>query len=316
MALYCENCKSRIKITAKFCPECGTRLMVTAAPYSKIGIDNDVEQPFADDESSFPFASESLTEHFQFAEGRKNGTFVRSGSGEMLSKANASSGKRFNLSKPLCLLMALIMLSTFFFPWMNANAVLNQTRLFTNRGVNIFELPSFIKGCINTALKLAGPGSELTQEGEHLVWILNGLLLFLAGLFLLIAVHFVLFGIIGLFSAGKLRYYFARVGGTMFFFALILFIGIVFIGNAALGSLSRQTTAEGVVMLELSIAPTVYAYAAAVLALIFRFFGVRALRRLNAESCLNRGRYDIAKREIKLLRRSDLMQRIPQTHSN
>lgn len=234
---------------------------------------------------------------------------------EAQRSAPSPSGIRFNFSKPLALVMAIIMLATFFFPWIRANAALNGAKLITNRGVNIFELPSFVKGCIDTALKLAGPGAELTQEGEHLAWLLNGLLLLLTGLFLIIAVHFVLFGIIGLFSAGKLRYYFARVGGTLYFIALLLFIGIVFLGNAALASLSDKTTAEGVLSLYISIAPTVYVYAAAVLALAFRTLGIPALRRLNAESCLNRGKYDIAKREIALLKRKDLMARIPKAYS-
>ena len=274
MAQYCEKCNARVVIPAKYCPECGEILKET---------------------------HESAARAYYSREAQST---VQSSSG----------GIRFNFSKPLAFILALVMLATFFFPWMSANATLNEMKLLTNRGVNIFELPSFISGCIDKALKLAGPGSELTQEGEHLVWILNGLLLLLTGLFFIIAVHFVLFGVIGLFSAGKLRYYFARVGGTLYFIALLLFIGLVFIGNAALASISEKSTSEGVIKLYLSVAPTVYVYAAAVLALIFRVLGVRALRRLNAESCLNRGKYDIARREIGLLKSKKLMARLPKAY--
>lgn len=279
MSLYCENCKQTLEKPSKFCPECGARLSIP---------------PKA------PIMAESVP-----AASRPAQTNTR---GE-------ASGIRFNFSKPLCLLMALVMLATFFFPWLKANAAVNEMKVLVDRGVNIFELPMFVKACVDTAMKIAGPGAELTTEGQHLVRILNGLLLMLTGLFLLIAVHFLLFGLIGLFSAGKARYYFARVGGTLYFIALLLFIGIVFVGNAALGSLSRETTMEGVVKLEMSIAPTVYVYIALVLAFLFRLIGIRLLRRLNAESCLNRGKYGIAERELRIIRRKDLIEKLPREYS-
>ncbi len=275
MAQYCEKCNARVDIPAKYCQECGEVLTETNESAAHADYSRDVQS----------------------------------------AARSTSGGIRFNFSKPLSFVLALVMLATFFFPWMSANAVLNGTKLLTNRGVNIFELPSFISGCIDKALKLAGPGSELTQEGEHLVWLLNGMLLLLTGLFFLIALHFVLFGVIGLFSAGKLRYYFARVGGTLYFIALLLFIGLVFIGNSALSSISEKSTAEGVITLNLSVSPTVYVYAAAVLALVFRVLGIRALRRLNAESCLNRCKYDVARREIGLLKSNALMARLPKAYS-
>lgn len=275
MEQYCEKCGTQIVISAKYCPECGERMSAAA----------------------------------------EGGACVQAANEAEMSAPRDSGGIRFNFSKPLSLVFALIMLATFFFPWMRANAVLNGIAIQKNGGVNIFALPSFIKKCINSFTMIAGPGAELTDAGERLVSMLNILLMLITTVFLLIAVHFVLFGIVGLFSSGKLRYYFARVGGTLYLIALLLFIGLVFLGNAALGALSRQSTADGSMELALSVAPTAYVYAAAVLALVFRVFGIRALRRLNAESCLNRGKYEIAAREIELIGREELLSRIPKTHS-
>ena len=226
--------------------------------------------------------------------------------GELLR--GALGGIRFNFSKPLCLLLALIMLATFFFPWMKANASMNDMKLLNNRGVSVCELPMFIKQCFATALNVAGPDAELTPEGEHLLWLLHGLLLTLGVIFLIIALHFVLFGISGIFTNGKLRYYFARTGGTLYFVFLCIFMLIVFVGNIALAALSKDTTSDGVIKLELSVAPTVYAYITAVLALLFRFLGIRVIRILNAQSCLNKGDHRTAEREIRMLGRKDLLE--------
>lgn len=237
-----------------------------------------------------------------------------SSSNENSYAANAKSAKKgtkFNFSKPLCLIFSLILLFTMVMPWFKINAsiaLFGDTSFDLALEPSIFSLqPRFSEYAemVNTYAPLVGVDMAPYSE---LIWMLNGILLMVTAYFMIIIIFFVLFGLIGLFTCGKARYFFARVGGTMYIIGLFAVIVIGIIGGTYLSDMMQ--TIDPSYGISASFKITIWPIIAFVAALSFRTFGVKVLRRLNAMSCMNRGKTQIAKRELSILHDNSMSEHI------
>lgn len=213
--------------------------------------------------------------------------------GSSLSEKHGSYPKtKLNFSKPLCLAFALILLLSLVLPWVRI--VVPQTEVELNMG--IFNIQPRFSDYSDLAVTYAPIVGIDMQPYMDIIWLTNGILLVVTAFFMLVALNFILFGIIGLFSKGRARYFFARVGCVLYIIGLCLFIVSVLVGISYLKtSLVDILSAYGI---EMTLSITVWPVIALVLTVLIRTLGIRALRYLNGVSCMNRGHLDVAEREL------------------
>ena len=224
----------------------------------------------------------------------------------------AGKGPRFNFSKPLCLLFAALLIASMLLPWFSVSASVSGVRLLNGKQVSIFELRPFVKSCYSTVQKLLGSGYVLTEEGENIVFLVNGILLMITLYFGLCAANIALFGVIGLVSKGRARYFFARIGSTMLFIGTLVMIAAVFVGRYFLSRFIADPPKDLAVKIGGSIAPVFWLFVSAILAILFRTLGIRLLRYLNGISAMNRSDYRTAEREFTII---NCTHKLPRTFS-
>ena len=223
-----------------------------------------------------------------------------------------SRGPRFNFSKPLCLFFALLLVALMILPWFSVSVSVSGVRLLNEKKLGIFELRAFVKSCYEATNKLIGSEFVLTEQGERIVWLVNGALIAVTLYFGLAAVNIILFGIIGLFTKGRLRYFFARVGSTALFIGTLVMIASVFTGGHFLARFLADPPADLAVQLGGAVDPVVWLFVCALAAILFRTLGIRLLRYLNGVSSMNRGDYRTAEREFTIINAAD---KLPRTFS-
>lgn len=221
-------------------------------------------------------------------------------------------GPRFNFSKPLCLVFALLLIALMILPWFSVSVSVSGVRLLNEKKLGIFELRTFVKSCYEAVNRLIGSEYELTAQGEKIVWAVNGILIMITLCFAVSAVNILLFGLVGLFTKGRLRYFFARIGSTMLFIGSLVMIAAVFVGRYALQKFIADPPADMAVNVGGSISPVVWLFLAAAAAILFRTLGIRLLRYLNGISSMNRGDYRTAEREFGIINAAD---KLPRTFS-
>lgn len=269
--MYCPDCKIEVE-SGEYCPLCGRRLE---------------------------------------ADSHRNGTVVDDSCAGAADKFAGKKRCKFNFSKPLSLVFALLLIMSLAMPWFHVNVKYVNVNVVDDR-LTILQLkPQFSYYC-GMVSRLAGTFGADMGSYEDMITGAEGALLAVASYFVLCGIHFLLFGIIGLFSRGKLRYYFARVGSTMYIIGLAVLIAAALIGNSVLGNAVADFAAQNELQLSASLKLTAYPYIALAAALIFRIFGIRLLRWLNGISCLERGITDVAKREFALI---NCVNKVPKTYS-
>lgn len=269
--MYCPDCKIEVE-SGEYCPLCGRKLV---------------------------------------RDSHNTGTVVDDSFSGEAAQVSGKKRCKFNFSKPLCAVFALLLILSLAMPWFHLNVKYVSANVVDDR-LTILQLkPQFSYYC-GMVSRLAGTfGTDMNQYAD-LITAAEGILLAAESYFMLCGIHFLLFGIIGLFSRGKLRYYFARVGSTMYIIGLLVLIIAVLIGNAKLGAAVAAFGAQNELQISASVKLTAHPYIALAAALVFRIFGIRLLRYLNGVSCLNRGITDIAKREFSLIH---CVKRVPKTYS-
>lgn len=224
----------------------------------------------------------------------------------------AGKGPRFNFSKPLCLLFAALLIAAMLLPWFSITASVAGIRLLNGKQVSIFGLRPFVQGCYSTVQKFIGSGWVLTEEGESIVFLVDGILLMLTLYFGVAAFCIAAFGVIGLFSKGRVRYFFARVGSAMLFIGTLVMIAAVFVGRYFLARFLADPPKDLIVKFGGSVEPMIWLFAAALGAILFRTLGIKLLRYLNGVSAMNRGDYRTAEREFTII---NCTHKLPKTFS-
>lgn len=258
--MYCSNCKITVDAPAKFCPLCGQRMSEDERHMGSI-----------DDDALYRGADNAV---------RK--------------------GPRFNFSKPLSLILAALMLMTMLAPWISISATVSELHILNDKQVTIFGLRPFVKDAYETVMRYLGPAVTLDEKTKETIWMADGILLLVTLYFVICAFCFIMFGVIGLFSKGKARYFFARLGSTMYFIGTIALIAAVYIGD----QLIKQAIADlpwYVVKFTIGLKPVFWLFIAAACALLFRTLGIRLLRYINGISCMNRGDYRTAEKEFTII---------------
>ena len=193
--MYCPDCKIEVE-SGEYCPLCGRKLV---------------------------------------RDSHSTGTVVDDSFSGEAAQVSGKKRCKFNFSKPLCAVFALLLILSLAMPWFHLNVKYVSANVVDDR-LTILQLkPQFSYYC-GMVSRLAGTfGTDMNQYAD-LITAAEGILLAVESYFMLCGIHFLLFGIIGLFSRGKLRYYFARVGSTMYIVGLLVLIIAVLIGNAKLGA--------------------------------------------------------------------------------
>ncbi len=209
---------------------------------------------------------------------------------------------KFNFSKPLCLIFALMLLFTMFMPWFRFSAKYETgglTVLNMNIEAAIFSLQQRFSETVDLLHNYGGLAGVSMNEYDEIIWMVNGILLLITAVFLLIAFSILLFGLIGTFSGGKARYFFARLGGTLLIIMTfsVLIIGI-FGGQYLRDMMSMVDKSYGI---DVSFGITFWPAITLVSAIAFRIWGIKLLRKLNYRSSIARGRMEIAEREYAML---------------
>lgn len=209
---------------------------------------------------------------------------------------------KFNFSKPLCMIFALLLIFPMLMPWIKLSAQYEMQGIRVidfNIEAAIFSVQQRFNDVAKMATNYSGIAGINMAEFDDLIWLINGILLLITALFMLIALNILLFGLIGLFSGGKARYFFGRVGGTLLIIATfaVLIIGI-FGGMYLKDMMSMVDSSYGI---NASFGITVWPAILFVLAIVFRIWGIKLLRKLNYSSCVARGKDNIARREYAML---------------
>lgn len=209
---------------------------------------------------------------------------------------------KFNFSKPLCIIFALLLVFPMFMPWIKFSAQYETQGIRVidfNIEAAIFSVQQRFSDAVKLSTNYSGIAGINMAGAEDLIWIVNGILLLITALFMLIALNILLFGLIGLFSGGKARYFFGRVGGTLLIIATfaVLVIGI-FGGMYLKDMMSMVDSSYGI---NVSFGITAWPAILFVLAIVFRIWGIKLLRKLNYNSCVACGKDDIAQREYAML---------------
>lgn len=256
--MYCPDCKIEVE-SGEYCPLCGRKLV---------------------------------------RDSHSTGTVVDDSFSGEAAQVSGKKRCKFNFSKPLCAVFALLLILSLAMPWFHLNVKYVSANVVDDR-LTILQLkPQFSYYC-GMVSRLAGTfGTDMNQYAD-LITAAEGILLAAASYFMLCGIHFLLFGIIGLFSRGKLRYYFARVGSTMYIIGLLVLIIAVLIGNAKLGAAVAAFGAQNELQISASVKLTLHPYLRCCCTR-FQNLRDRLLRYLNGVSCLNRGITDIAKREFSI----------------
>ena len=219
-------------------------------------------------------------------------------------RGRAKRGVRFNFSKPLCLFFAALLIATLFIPWFSVTLTVDQITLFDGKKLSMMGLQPFVRDCFATYKRFAGANMAVSEDT---LWLINGMLLLVKLYFVICAINLLLFGLIGLFSKGKLRYFFARVGSTALFIGIIAVMIAALVGSAQLRKLGG---AEAGFTLDLRLC--FWLFVSALAALLFRILGMRLLRYTNGISCLNRGDYATAEKEFIII---NCVKKLPKTFS-
>lgn len=267
----------KMKTTMKFCPYCGNDLdegdMFCCMCGKRL-----YNEPYRDEKAA-------LQERTSTAPMEKAGLVSEDGAyaHNAAQLEQGAGAKKRGKSRLICIFLSAVMLALFFVPWLRFSAGIDgiggkELPLFKNRGVPIVSLQPFAKETFAAFTKLAGD-DPFTEEGKQIIWYANGALLLIEGYFLIVMLHFLLFALLGIFTSGKARYYFARVGSTMMFLGLIVFITLAYTAGAYLGGAGSDPNAA--LALKIKLAPTLFAFIAAALALLFRTLGIREIRKLD-----------------------------------
>lgn len=209
---------------------------------------------------------------------------------------------KFNFSKPLCIIFALLLLFPMFMPWVKFSA---QYEMQGIRVIDvdieaaIFSIQQRFSDAVEMSTGYAGIAGINMAEFEDMIWMVNGILLLITAFFMLIALNILLFGLIGLFSGGKARYFFGRVGGTLLIIATFAVLVIGVFGGMYLKDMMRMVDSS--YGIDVSFGITFWPVVLFVLAVVFRIWGIKLLRQLNYNSCTARGNDDIAQREYAML---------------
>lgn len=216
---------------------------------------------------------------------------------------------KINYSKPLCLVFALVLLFTMILPWVRIAVPQAEVEL----SMSVFSIQPRFSEYSDLAIMYAPLAGIDIQPYEDIIWLTNGILLIVTAFFMLTALNFILFGIIGVFSNGRARYFFARVGCVLYIIGLCLFIASILVGNSYLKtSLGDSLSTYGV---EVSLSLTLWPFVALVLTILFRTLGIRALRYFNGISCMSRGYNDVAERELGKINKLKYIKMANQEHS-
>lgn len=209
---------------------------------------------------------------------------------------------KFNFSKPLCILFALLLILPMFMPWVKFSARYETQGIRVidfNIEASIFSVQQRFSDAVKLSKDYGGLAGIDLDGFEDLIWMVNGILLIITAFFLLIALNILLFGLIGLFSGGKARYFFGRVGGTLMIIATFAMLVIgVFGGMYLKDMMSMVDSSYGI---DVSFGITIWPAVLFVLAIVFRIWGIKLLRRLNYNSCTACGKDNIAQREYAML---------------
>lgn len=209
---------------------------------------------------------------------------------------------KFNFSKPLCILFALLLVFPMFMPWVKFSAQYEMQGIRVidfNIEAAIFSVQQRFSDAVELSKDYAGLAGINMAGFEDLIWMVNGILLLITALFMLIALNILLFGVIGLFSGGKARYFFGRVGGTLLIIATFAVLVIGVFGGMYLKDMMRMVDSS--YGIDVSFGITAWPAILFVLAIVFRIWGIKLLRKLNYNSCTARGNDTIAQREYVML---------------
>lgn len=271
---YCSNCKVSFE-SGDYCPLCGGRESVFGA--------DDKVQPA------------QIVDDLCCENGQEDNP-----------KFKETTTCKFNFSKPLCLVFALLFTAIMLFPCINISIsaslgdFIGTTYVISN-SYNVFEIqPEFAE--LVSSFESSAPlfGIDATAIYDT-TWAVNGVLLCAIGYFIIVAFSFLLFGIIGLFSRGRVRYFFAKMGACLGIIGNVLIIVAAIVANFVVKGMASDLAATGAAV-DVSISLTAYPIVFIALLILFLALGIRLLRYLNGISCMNRGMYDIATREFMLAR--------------
>lgn len=209
---------------------------------------------------------------------------------------------RLNFSKPLAILMATLLLLPMLMPWFKlyAKYEVGGINVFNfNIEASIFSIQQRFGEILELLQGYAGIAGVNVADYQDLIWTTNGILLLVTAFFMLIALNILLFGVIGMLSGRKARYFFGRIGGTLLIIATfsVIIIG-VFGGLYLKDMMSMVDSSYGI---DISFGITIWPAILFVLALVFRIWGIKLLRRLNYNSAIAHGKNDIAESERKML---------------
>ena len=213
---------------------------------------------------------------------------------------NAVPKPKFNYSKPLCLVFAAVLLFTMLMPW--AHFVIPFAGALDMSVFSVQPRFSEIVDKVSLYAPLAGVNA---QQLESTVWTINGILLLITAFFMLTALNFILFGVVGVFGKGRARYFFARTGCAMYIIGSCLFIAAMIVGSGYIKNRLGGTLSGFGINVTLGL--TAWPFISLVLTVLFRTLGMRALRYFNGIRCLNQGYRDIAARELKKINKLEYL---------
>ena len=266
--MYCPNCRIKVEQESPFCPVCGRRM------------------------SPSEFNAGAIIDDAVFTDQRQFG-----------SKREI----RFNFSKPLCLVFALLLIGSMLLPWFGT-AYHDQTVDYRDPNeYRFYEIGEAVKGYLCNRDGM----DEGTECGDLLWQIPDEALDAIKPYFAVCAGLLLVFGVVGVITKGRLRYVFAFSGGALHSIGLIAVIAALLIRKVETAN-AVSRLAEGANAAYYDVMPTAWLYVSAALSLLFLFAGVRLLRYLNGISCLNRGDYRTAEREFMIIH---CVKKLPRTFS-
>ena len=210
-------------------------------------------------------------------------------------------GVRFNFSKPLCLLFALILIGFALLPWFTISFSAASLIGISGKELTIISFRTYLLDTYGTIVKLLSPIAVIDDSIRAAVESANTAMLLIQLYFAVAFLNIALFGIIGLLSKGRARYFFARVGAALYSIGSILLIAGICIGREVLKNMLERNTGNLAVPISVDIKPCVWLFIALAACLLFRFGGIRLLRYLNGISSMNRGDYRTAEREFEII---------------
>ena len=273
--MYCHNCKISVESESGFCPVCGRRLSKSEFYAGSIGDDSIYEESIS------------------------------------LARGNSQKRKevRFNFSKPLCLLFAALLIASMLMPFALASVSVGGTALLSEKPLTIIELHDTSADCAGRTLESLKNGFSEAERAQRLA-LVKSISIAVTAYFGVCAAFLTLFGLTGLVSKGKLRYFFGRIGGTMYFIGLLALIAAIISSRFLLPQRVAAVSERSGEVLAASVKPTAWLFVSAAAALLFRLLGIRLIRYLNGISCLNKGDYKTAEREFTIIRCFD---KVPHT---